>query len=103
MGLRKGSSRETGLLDVAMHIVALQAMANARIVITLTAGDHNGRADVAVGAVAYDRTVDGPDQPVLGSVSVNCLATQLWMMDAALIHTLYLLDGEIARRVMSRE
>ena len=100
MALRNGSSAEIGLLDSAMHIAALQAMTGTRVVMTLTAGDHDGRADVSVGAVAYDRTVEGADQPVLASVSVNCLATRLRTLDAALIHVLYLLDGEIARRAM---
>jgi hypothetical protein len=100
LALKNGSSAEIGLLDAAMHIVALQAMTNTRVVVTLTAGDHNGKADVSVGAVAYDRTVESGDQPVLASVSVNCLATRLRTVDAALIHILYLLDGEIARRAM---
>lgn len=100
MALRNGSSQTIGLVDVATNIVGFEVINGVRIVLTMTVGDLRGQATVMIGARAEERAPESPDPKVLGSVSVNTLATNLLTLDAALIHVLYMLDGEIARRAM---
>lgn len=101
MALRNGSSGEIAMVDLAMNIVAFESMNNCRIVMNLTVVDRNGRGDVMIQATAYDRQLDPAVAPSLASVNVSCLSTRLLSLDAALIHVLYILDGELARRELS--
>jgi hypothetical protein len=101
LGLKNGSSGEIAVVDLAMNIVAFEAMNNCRIVLTLTVYDRGGRGDVRIQATAYDREQDPAVVPSLASVSVSCLSTRLLTLDAALIHTLYILDGEIAKQTLA--
>jgi len=92
------------LVDVGMNVVAFEAMNNVRIEIRMSVGDYHGRADLLVTALAHDRKVPIGEAPPLASVSVSCLATKLRSLEAALIHVLYLLDGQLAENALaSRE
>lgn len=84
------------LVDVGMNVVAFEAMNNVRIEVRLTVGDYHGKADLLVEALAYERqSPNGVAKPLV-SVSVSCSATKLRSLEAALIHVLYLLDGQLA-------
>ena len=52
--------------------------------------------------VAHPRAGEIGEVPPLGSVSVTCSATRLRTMEAALIHALYMLDGQLAKGEFAR-
>lgn len=83
------------LTDVAMNIAAFEQMNQVKIEMRLSVGDRQGRACVLVTAAAHQRDLDIGEAPSSASVSVNCLALNLRSLDAALIHALYLLDGQL--------
>jgi hypothetical protein len=70
--------------------------------VRLSVGDRHGRACVLLTGLAHRRDRDVGEVPPLASVSVNCLALNLRSLDAALIHVLYLLDGQLAENEIER-
>jgi hypothetical protein len=81
---------------VVGNLVAFEVINNVRLEIRMSTADDHGRVDLAITVAAHDREVPLGDQPSLGSVSVTCSGTRLRTMEAALIHALYLLDGQLA-------
>ena len=92
-----------GMTDVLMNIVAFETINNVQIELRMSVEDNMGRADLRITCLANERQ-QGPLGPVtLASASVTCLSTNLKSLDAALIHALYLLDGELAREELRGE
>lgn len=83
-----------------MNIVAFEAINNVWVDLRMVVGDHRGGADIQITATAMPRGVAIGDQPPLGSVNVSCSGTRLKSLEAALIHTMYLLDGQLAAHEM---
>ena len=97
MGLRDRWSSGIDLVDVAMNMVAFEVMNNVRMEVRLTVVNRKGEADILIAALAHDRSVPTGDLPPLASVNVSCLGTRLQSLEAALIHALYMLDGQLAK------
>jgi hypothetical protein len=101
LGLKNGSSGEIAVVDLAMNIVAFESMNKCRIVLTMEVYDRHGHADVRIQATAYDRASDPAVHASLASVTMSAMSTGMKTLDAALIHVLYLLDGELGRNALS--
>jgi hypothetical protein len=83
-----------------MNMVAFEAMNNVRIEVRMSVGDHHGRSDLLIAALAHPRNVEIGEVPPLASVSLSCLGSHLKSLEAALIHALYLLDGQLAENAL---
>ena len=103
MGSRDGWSTGLGTVDVMMNIVAFEILNSVRLEIRLSVVDRHGRADLAIAALAHDRAVEIGEAPPLASASVTCLGTRLTTLEAALIHALYMLDGQLAKNELGAE
>lgn len=97
MGSKKDLSGGIGLLDVAFNVTGFEVMNQVRIVITLIVADARGRAEIEVTSAAYRRDDDPAVDAPLASVSATCSAMNVQSLEAAVIHSLYLLDGKLAR------
>lgn len=95
MGSRDVWKNGIGVVDVAMNMVAFETMNNVKIELRMSVGDRGGRACVLITALAHARDQEIGEVLPLASVNVNCLATNLQTLDAALIHALYMLDGQL--------
>jgi len=84
------------MIDVLMNIVAFERINEVRIEVRMSAEEHHGKADMRIACLAHSKETPIGDQPPLASVSVTCLDTNLKSLDAALIHALYMLDGQLA-------
>jgi hypothetical protein len=79
-----------------MNIVAFEALNDVRIEVRMSVGDRNGEADVRLVALAHNRNLPVGEAPPLASASLSCSGSRLLTMDAALIHLMYMLDGQLA-------
>lgn len=95
MGRNDRWSSGIDLTDVAMNVVAFETMNRVKIEVRLSVEDRDGRADFRIAALAHDRKIPIGEAPPLASVSVSCLGTRLTSLEAALIHALYMLDGQL--------
>lgn len=102
MASSRPSSATVEWADVAFQVVAFEAMNQVKIVLTLTVEDNRGKADVTIGAAAHRRSPAGVEAAPLALVSVICSATRLRTLEAAVIHTLYILDGKLAEEEFER-
>jgi hypothetical protein len=91
------SSNSPDWMDVAANLVAFQALSSCRLEIRMTAADDHGKADIRITILAHELKAEIGDQPPLASVSVTCSATRMTSLEAALIHALYQLDGQLGR------
>lgn len=89
-----------GIVDVAMNIVAFEAMNNVRVEVRLSVVDRHGSPDIQIAALAHMRDIAIGEASPLASVNVSCLASRLTTVDAALIHALYQLDSMLAQNEM---
>lgn len=89
------------LQDVAMNLVAFEAMNNVRLLLQLSVADYHGQADILVSALAYKRGLQNTDQVPLASANVSCLGTHLRSLEGALIHALYMLDGQLVESALA--
>jgi len=71
--------------------------------VRLSVVDRDGRADLMIAALAHDRAVEIGEVPPLASASVTCSGTRLTKLEAALIHALYMLDGQLAKNELGAE
>lgn len=100
MGSKKFSQEGIMMVDVAMNMTAFEVMNDVKVELRLSTVARHGRSDIQLTGVAHSRAGEIGELPPLASVSVTCLATNLTSTDAALIHVLYLLDGQLAEREM---
>jgi hypothetical protein len=82
--------------DVAGNLVAFEAINGVRLEIRISTADYHGRADLRVVVVAHPADGQTGEVTPSGSVSVTCSGTRLRTMEGALIHALYLMDGQLA-------
>lgn len=97
MASNRDSSRSADWRDVVGNLVAFEAINGVRLEIRMSTTDHHGRADLLILVMAHDKDKEIGEVPSLASVSVTCSATRLRTMEAALIHALYSLDGQLAK------
>jgi len=95
LATKQNASNGPDWRDVAGNIVAFEAMSGVRVEIRLSTTDYRGRADIAITALAHQVGKEIGEALPLASVSVRCSGTKLRTVDAALIHALYLLDGQL--------
>jgi len=89
--------------DVVGNLMAFEAMNNVRLELRLASMLRHGKPDLAVTALAFPKLEESMEQPHLALVRLTCSALNLRTLDAALIHALYLLDGQIASNELERE
>jgi len=90
------------LEDLIVTLHAFEQINQVRVNIRLTSTKAKGISDIVILAEAWDTAGPELDPKYLGSVSVTCLATNLRTWPAALIHTMYLLDGKLAEDEFAR-
>lgn len=100
MASSRDRSSGLGWKDVAGNLVAFEAINNVRLEIRLSTADYHGRADLAIVAIAHDRSRPIGEVLPLGSANVTILGTRLQCLEGALIHALYQLDSQIAESVL---
>lgn len=96
MALSRGSSNGADWRDVTGNLVAFEAINRVRLELRISTADHYGRADLAISILAHAVDSDLTEQPPLGSVQLTICSTRLRTLEAALIHGLYMLDGQLA-------
>lgn len=89
--------------DVTLNITAFEVMSNCKIELCFTAEDNHGRGQLWVGATAFTRPPEGMDRSVLASVRSSVSGLRVRSLEAAVIHTLYLLDGALGRKELRGE
>jgi hypothetical protein len=94
------SANGRGLQEVELLMAGFEEMNDVRLEISFSLGNGRGGYHLFGKVTAWDRTTDAPDQPILGSQSVQCSATNLTTVEAVAIHLLYMLDGYLARKEM---
>jgi len=90
------SSNSPDWEDVAVNLIAFEAMNNVRLEMRVSTADHHGLADLAVTVIAHDRTAEIGVVPPLASASVTCSGSRLKSLEAVAIHALYKLDSQLA-------
>jgi hypothetical protein len=83
---------------VAVNLLAFEVINHCQIVVSLTVVEEGRHPEVSIGAVARELQSVNSDQPVLASVNAICSAMNVRSLEGALIHLLYMLDGELAKR-----
>jgi hypothetical protein len=96
----RGSSATADLLDVAMCIRAFEEMNGCRVIVEVSSGKAGAWEDVILQALAMSSVDDPMGVRVLASVQSTLSATRLRTFDAALMHILYMLDGQLAWQEM---
>jgi hypothetical protein len=92
----RGSSNAADVVDLAAVMAAFQGMNRCRIVITLTAEEKGGSADIRLGAAALADGQEGMEVTTLASANALCLANRHQTTDQAILSLLYKLDFQLA-------
>jgi len=96
LALSRGTSNGADWRDVVGNMVAFEAINGVRLEVRMTTGDHQGKADLKLSILAHRIGQEIGEAAPLASVSLTTSATHLRTMEAALIHGLYMLDGQLA-------
>jgi len=100
---KQGYSATLGWKDVAGNLVAFEAINGVRLEVRISTADYRGLADLTIVAIAHSRKAEIGDLPPLASVTLSILGSRLVSLEGALIHALYMLDGQLAERELSAE
>ncbi len=103
MGLRDVWSSGIDLPEVLMNLLAFEEMNQVQIEIRLSSGSSGGLRDLMMTLVAHDKKTEIGEAPPLASVSLSCSGLRLRSLEAALIHGLYSLDGQLGRQELGSE
>lgn len=98
MASSRFSSNQPDLTDVAVTLAAFEKINQVRVQISLNCVEEKGRTDVCITSTAWQMASPFTEAGFLASSSATCLAMNLRSLEAALIHSLYSLDGQLAKR-----
>lgn len=92
------SASAQGIVDVAHLMRAFEEMNQVKLELSFTIEQPKGHWELMGKVTAWSREPAVVDQPLLGSRSVICSATNLQTVEAVAIHLLYMLDGFLAQQ-----
>jgi hypothetical protein len=90
------SSNTADMIDVAAVMEAFEEINQVKITLSISLEGTGSQRGLRFAAVAEDRKHQDGVPVILASVSLTYSATNLKTAEAAVMHTLYMLDGRIA-------
>lgn len=93
---RKHSYPTVDWLDVAMALIAFEAINQVKITVEMSVRDGGPSGEMDMTLWAWDRKGVSSDRKLLASVNVTCSGTGAKSLEAALFQALYGLDAKLA-------